>query len=339
MANLVFQIQFSDDIILIARVWTNHSGLFTAAESELKLEFQSEIETMQFIADNSTVPVPTVLEFELDSNGTVGYRYSIMTAIDGQPLGKSWTEIPSQFNHVFFDQLASYVTQLHRLSFSAIGLLRYNGHTASIVPFREGDGLFTSTSQFIQSSRQKLNVKVRQDKHFAYTDVDKEVACTVLLKMAISSVQHEIDAGPFPITHHDLHFNNILVDEGFNITAIIDWSGTSTAPQEVFASIRGFHPPPIANDGAEKFNHCRKLFVEALKGKDYGNGFVSGWVGSENAQRLELSLDRSPWRAVPIAQYLVRTFPFVFDGMDWQQLKETYGGEELTLAGDQMGLA
>ncbi|CAK7271447.1 hypothetical protein SEPCBS119000_004609 [Sporothrix epigloea] len=35
---------------------------------------------------------------------------------------------------------------------------------------------------------------------------------------------------PFVLSHPDLHFGNIFVDEDFNITSIIDWSSTTTVP-------------------------------------------------------------------------------------------------------------
>ena len=38
----------------------------------------------------------------------------------------------------------------------------------------------------------------------------------------------------FPLCHTDLHFNNILIDETFNITGIIDWSDSQTVPLESF---------------------------------------------------------------------------------------------------------
>ena len=324
MVNLIFEIRFSDDFVLVARVWTNHAGLFTTSESDIKLEMQSEIETIQYIADSSSIPVPTVVDFNLDPSGPLGYRYMITTAMDGQPLGKLWTEIPTEFQRNILGQFADYLVQLSQLRFSTIGLLRYDGHTTSIVGFSEGEKPFTTTSQYIRSTREELNVKVQQDTHFGFADDDKQVACSVLLKVATGLVQQETNSGPFPLMHHDLHYNNILVDDCFNITGIVDWNGASTAPQEVFASIHGFRVP-IISDKRDIYDHCRQLFVEELKMREIGRGggiLVSDWVGSDSAQCLEFSLDAHPWRAVPLAKYIVGTFPSITDGKNWEQWKE-----------------
>jgi isoamyl acetate esterase len=327
MVNLIFEIQFSDDFVLIARVWTNHGGLFTTSDWNIRLEIQSEIETIQYIADNSSIPVPTVVDFDLDPSGPLGYRYMITTAMDGQPLGKNWTEVPAKFQRNVLGQFADYLVQLSRLRFSAIGLLRYDGHTTSIVGFSEGEKPFTTTSQYIRSTREKLNIEVQQDTHYAFADDDKQVACSVLLKVATGLVQQETNSGPFPLMHHDLHYNNILVDDCFNITGIIDWNGASTAPQEVFASVHGFRVPIISDTGTrDNYDHCRQLFVEELKKREddrSGGISVSDWVGSDSAQCLEFSLlDGYPWRAVPKAKYLVAMFPSITDGKNWEQWKE-----------------
>jgi hypothetical protein len=34
-------------------------------------------------------------------------------------------------------------------------------------------------------------------------------------------------AGRFPVQHVDLQFNNLLLDDDFNITGLLDWSGAS----------------------------------------------------------------------------------------------------------------
>lgn len=41
------------------------------------------------------------------------------------------------------------------------------------------------------------------------------------------------DHGPFPLYHPDLRHSNIMVDEEFQVLAIIDWEGASTVPWEL----------------------------------------------------------------------------------------------------------
>lgn len=56
-----------------------------------------------------------------------------------------------------------------------------------------------------------------------------------ILEQALPSMVIEDSIhGPFPLYHTDLHFNNILIDENFNVTGIIDWSDSQTVPLENF---------------------------------------------------------------------------------------------------------
>lgn len=49
-----------------------------------------------------------------------------------------------------------------------------------------------------------------------------------------SIVRHQFNHGPFPLHHPDLEFDNLLFDDEFNITAIIDWMHVGVVPIESF---------------------------------------------------------------------------------------------------------
>jgi Ser/Thr protein kinase RdoA (MazF antagonist) len=54
---------------------------------------------------------------------------------------------------------------------------------------------------------------------FPFPKEDRELAARVLLRAALGNLKSEV---PFPLAHPDLHYNNILVDDQYNITRIID---------------------------------------------------------------------------------------------------------------------
>jgi Phosphotransferase enzyme family len=328
MANLVFEIGFSDGIILIARIWTNHTGLFTATDSETKSSLETEIQTMQYVADHSTIPVPTVLDFNLEPDNPVGKPYMIMTALGGRPLGCHWSEIPSTYREETLDQLASYIIQLRKMEFPSIGSLRYDGDAATIMSFPEGDGPYLSSVHYVYATRIGLNPSIRRDDRFKYTEEDKDMACWVLLQAALGTLHSSSVVGPFPISHPGLHRNNILVDTDYNITGIIDWHGASTVPQEVFAAIPGFRPAPLQKDGLEKVNDCRRMFVKSLEKYEAtmesveGNLRPSRLVGSDEGHFLRFGLDRSPWRAAGLAQSLVEHGLIFGKETTWEKLRD-----------------
>ena len=59
-------------------------------------------------------------------------------------------------------------------------------------------------------------------------------AAWILEQALPSMVVEEHIHGPFPVCHLDLHYNNMLLDDDFHITGIIDWSYAQSAPLERF---------------------------------------------------------------------------------------------------------
>src|SRR5205085_6293709 len=67
----------------------------------------------------------------------------------------------------------------------------------------------------------------------------------------------------------DLHYNNILVDNEYNITGIIDWSGVMTSPQECFAAFHGFRcPPGIMGDQVKDHENTLDMLRCALRKRE-----------------------------------------------------------------------
>jgi hypothetical protein len=156
-----------------------------------------------------------------------------METIPGCPLGVSYSEIPRQYLPSFLEQLAEYVVQLGSLSFPAIGCLQYDKSTrvAKIVPPPGDDRVYTSSTKFVQDIRLQENEGLlKNEVHVIVPKKDRELAGWVLLRAVLGALKKECISGPFPLRHHDLHF---MVDESYNITGIIDWSGVQTVPSRI----------------------------------------------------------------------------------------------------------
>ena len=262
--NLVFEIRFSDGVAWVARLRTNYFGLFGRDEDRIPASLRSEVHTMQFLTGRTTIPVPKVFDYDLESGNGVGYPFIIMEALRGPPLGVPYSQIPSEYLHIFLTQLAEYIVQLGSLSFSSIGRPEYDHSKASIIPSPGDASVYTTSTDFIQHTRNKENELLLKDETFPTSPEDRELACWILSKAVLFAIKKEVVSGPFPFSHPDLHYNNILVDENYDITGIIDWSGAGTVPQELFAAIPGFRPPPASPDRAANVK-CLQMFKDALK--------------------------------------------------------------------------
>lgn len=298
---------------------------------------------MQYISDKTRIPIPKVLDYDSDPMNPVGFRYIIMEKLEGRPLGMSYFKIPTKFQMGFLEQFAEFMVQLGGLSFERIGCLRYNKETGDvkIVPMPEGREIHSSSRELVLDIRRSQDKRVLEDQTFPTTLEDRRLACKILRYAALNGLRSESMDGPFPLRHPDLHSNNILVDNEYNITGIIDWSCVMTAPQESFASFYGFRcPPEITGDKVEKYENTLELLrcalrkregrlvnaLEAQKGK-LGEGVgvgkwlkISEYVESDAAEGLSRALEGGkPWRAVPYAKYLAL---LLFKDCTWKLLLE-----------------
>ena len=80
----------------------------------------------------------------------------------------------------------------------------------------------------------------------------------------------ELDKGPFPLHHPDLHNGNILYDDNNNIVGVIDWTASGSFPWEIAMA------PPEALD---QFPERRKMYIDIFEVKEIaitgGNIFAS----------------------------------------------------------------
>lgn len=72
--------------------------------------------------------------------------------------------------------------------------------------------------------------------------------------------------GPFPLYHRDFHHNNILIDDDFNITSALDWSGARTVPVERYAAYADLMTYPLLSEEQNRpIVEFRSLFISAYR--------------------------------------------------------------------------
>lgn len=231
--NVVFEIAFSDSSQWIARVRLPEND--DGDKNQIETSMLSEIATLRLVASRTTVPVPTIYHFDVDASNDFGFRYILMQALPGRHSehGLARSAPKAHFDKLT-NQLADYYDQLSRLRFDRIGRL-WCGRTAeehpSLIPIPDVGGPFSSSIEYFYALR-KIHNRTIQAEHAG----DKEwmTAAWILEQALPSMVIEKFLHGSFPLCHTDLHFNNILIDENFNITGIIDWSNSQTVPLERF---------------------------------------------------------------------------------------------------------
>ncbi|MCJ1263046.1 hypothetical protein MMC22_002916 [Lobaria immixta] len=193
-----------------------------------------------------------------DHRNSTGVSYILMEKLDGQPL-PVLEDMDLELNardlalaRKLHQQLADVILELATLKFDKIGSLRedskggffiaafantstlYSERRASAYDklFKDKQGPFSSVSDFYEAMSDLNDLYAcedpeSEDEEEEETDKEIEVSQFKQLRgMAPTFIVHDFDNGPFVIHHDDLTLQNILVDDEFNVTGIIDFPGT-----------------------------------------------------------------------------------------------------------------
>lgn len=237
MNNLVFKITFSDGVIWIARIC--HSPTRGGDGGEDRKSMLSEIATLRTLRQRTTIPVPDVFAFEASRSNEFGYPYMLMECLAGQTLASTVARhVPVAYHPHVARQFADVFFQLQNLSFDKLGriwcgegcdeppdIIAYEGtDTAAPLP--------ATSLEWFYNERQEQNRKAMK----AHAqDPEWRTACWILKSAITQIIIEDRVHGPFPLCHFDLHYGNLLFDDEYNLTGVLDWSGAGTAPLERLA--------------------------------------------------------------------------------------------------------
>ena len=229
--NVIYEVEFDDEIIWIARIRVYEAAYQTSRD----LSLDSEAATLRYIkAHTSCVPVPEVYEFDSQYNNPVGSPYMFMEAMKGHQLvgGGLKDFIPDPFKPKVYHQLANIILELSTLTFSKIGwLIPCETSEVRIGPINangESFGPFQSSIEFYWGrAASRISATSAMNR-----DVDR-------FRLLASSlvVDKLYNNGPFFLTHPDFSIQNMLFNENYKITGLVDWSHCQTAPIESFAAV------------------------------------------------------------------------------------------------------
>ena len=170
----------------------------------------AEAEAMIFVRDNTTVPVPEILN-AYNEDGT---NYIIMEHIDGALLKDVWDRLSAEDKSTITKELQDYVGQLRRI-FVPEGTLIGSVNGGPAIDRRQFSsaigGPFRSEQEFNEWQLAQLHPEVPVSGREMYAGVHKS--------------NHRI-----VFTHGDLAFHNIMVKDG-HINAILDWEYSGWYPE------------------------------------------------------------------------------------------------------------
>lgn len=243
--NVALEIAFSDGIYWVAKV--QHAPM----DPSDAMHMLSEIATMSVVKARTTIPVPRVFGHQTRSTDDFKFPFVLMEFLPGRDVGGPIArEVPDEYLPKVAKQLAEVLFQLeNQLAFHKMGMLWCGTDCKGppeIIPLPFGDcaerlqddssptscnSPLTSLEWFY-NHRQEENKDVMQQHP---EDQEWNTACWVL-KDALSQIIIEDRVhGPFPLCHMDFHHGNLLFDEQYNLTGVLDWSQAQTVPLERLA--------------------------------------------------------------------------------------------------------
>ena len=247
---------------------------------------RAEVATLRWVRENTTVPVPKVLGFDDSNVNEIGYEWILMELMQGTSADGRWRTMSMEQKVALTKQIVTFQAELSGLGkpgsmFRSVGTLGHRidrtsdaGDPKDFVPgllvsheFFMGDhlhydvprGPFRSSHDWLSAV---LNIiLLHQTKVLENTeDEDDREDAEEVLSVARRLVS--LLPNVFPLTsdepettglyHHDLHLNNILVNEECEITAVLDWECVSALPLWMLTNVPKFLDWPAREDEPQR---------------------------------------------------------------------------------------
>ncbi|KAH0586969.1 hypothetical protein J132_04506 [Termitomyces sp. J132] len=232
--NVVWFIDFEDNVQWVIRIPKDEWSPM------MEKGLRSDIITMKLIQSRTSIPIPPIHDFSVDTKNVIGRPYILMDRVKGIQLCKLWFDqkwFTEERRKNVFRSLVFNMMQLRTLEFPAIGCLDYDPKTDSHIV----GPLLTSTDEIEDggtSTRGPYNTvhayllddisrQVSED-----PSMDHKISLSLLRLFAGALPDESLDGPPFVLHMPDFNYQNIFVDEEGHVTGLIDWDGTQTSPRQ-----------------------------------------------------------------------------------------------------------
>ena len=186
-------------------------------------------------------------------------------------------------------------------------------------------------------------------------NADWLTACWVLKTALAHIVIEDRVRGPFPLCHLDLHFGNLLFDDEYNLTGVIDWSDAQAAPIEqlsvcpelvIFPGLSEEQNRPTVEFKKLVIQFVKEMEDEEAKEEDKKEGVtppldqqhgnmkqsqhlttLSTYMVSGSAEIMHRQYMASPKGSLWAAKRVVKLI--YGEHVTWEQLRQVYGCMQL----------
>ncbi|KAF2472728.1 uncharacterized protein BDR25DRAFT_365855 [Lindgomyces ingoldianus] len=338
--NLVVELAFSDNVCWVAQI--PHRDI----DSNIRTSLLSEIATINIIRKRTSIPVPQIFDFETSTNQPFGYPYVFMQCLGGRTLDNTLAvSIPLQHHTKVAKQLANVFMELQSLTFNRIGRL-WCGDTAEesveiiAMAWHYSPGPLETSLEYFYNQRQGENREITA----MHPNNPDWLTAGWVLKTALAQIIIEDRVrGPFPLCHLDLHYGNLLFDNEYNLTGVIDWSSAQAAPIEQLSVCPEFVIfPGLSEEENRPILELKNLVIQFIREMEKDTEKTPSLDHQqvnikENPDLTRLSTYMASKSAeITLRQYMASPKGSLWAGkvvakliygnnITWEQLKEVYG--------------
>jgi Phosphotransferase enzyme family len=281
-------VQYADNIEWIARVPLRphkERPQLDFGSPLFKARYECMMHTIEYVAANTTLPVPRVHKYDLTSNNILLRPYILMDCLPGKPLSSVMDTLTEEQVTNIVNQWAQYNIELSNHAFPQIGTLGKEDDRYVVGPLLpegqddnlESRGPFRSVADYIlgMSNMKKRTIAVAKADPHTY---GKFLRSSLIESLIPFFVLPEFLSGPFVLSHPGLDLDSILVDTSGRLTGILSWHKAAVLPLQSHIRVPEtlnleFMPPseraerPATARFSTKFRpHYERAMVEAAAG-------------------------------------------------------------------------
>lgn len=106
--------------------WVNTYIFRVSIPVEPFYKTESEVATMEYIRQHSTIPVPRVYAFSSSDANELGFEWILLEMINGIPIREAWSKMSEAARFALFTELAEHTKGLLQLRFSELGNIYFS---------------------------------------------------------------------------------------------------------------------------------------------------------------------------------------------------------------------
>jgi len=246
---------------------------------------RAEVATLRWVRDNTSIPVSEIFAFDDTNNNEIGFEWILMELMHGTPAHTRWWDMSMEQKVAFTKQMAKFQAEL--CGFQKADSLFRNIGTLDICstpddvkgskavapgllvsheffmgdhlhydiprgPFRSShDWLSTKLDIILQHQTAVLKNSEDEDEREDAEDISAVVSKLLALVPKVFAQTLE-EPETTSLYHHDLHLNNILVNEHSEITGVLDWECVSAVPIWMSAKLPKYLEGPVRKEEPHK---------------------------------------------------------------------------------------